>query len=75
MKALETKSLCKNFGALTVADRIDFALEAGARTTDEILDRAWDDAPIDTVPILRTAAAATLDAHLEKLRAEGRLPG
>jgi glyoxylase-like metal-dependent hydrolase (beta-lactamase superfamily II) len=51
------------------------ALEAGARTTDEILDRAWDDAPIDTVPMLRTAAAATLDAHLEKLRAEGRIPG
>jgi glyoxylase-like metal-dependent hydrolase (beta-lactamase superfamily II) len=51
------------------------ALEAGARTTDEILDRAWEDAPIDTVPVLRTAAAATLDAHLDKLRAEGRLPG
>src|SRR6195256_1090078 len=31
MKALETKSLCKNFGALTVAERIDFALEPGAR--------------------------------------------
>jgi glyoxylase-like metal-dependent hydrolase (beta-lactamase superfamily II) len=50
------------------------ALEAGARTEDEILERAWDDAPIDTVPVLRTAAAATLEAHLEKLRAEGRLP-
>ena len=31
MKALETKSLCKNFGALTVADDVDFALEPGAR--------------------------------------------
>ena len=50
------------------------ALEAGARTEDEILARAWDDAPIDTVPMLRIAAAATLDAHLDKLRAEGRLP-
>jgi glyoxylase-like metal-dependent hydrolase (beta-lactamase superfamily II) len=49
------------------------AIEAGARTKDEILDRAWDDAPIDTVPMLRAAAAATLDAHLEKLEAEGRL--
>jgi glyoxylase-like metal-dependent hydrolase (beta-lactamase superfamily II) len=49
------------------------ALEAGARTSDEILDLAWDDAPIDTVPVLRAAAAATLEAHLEKLRAEGRL--
>ena len=50
------------------------ALAAGARTDDEILDRAWDDAPIDTVPLLRHAAAQTLEAHLEKLRAEGRLP-
>jgi len=29
--ALETRALCKFFGALTVADRIDFRLEAGAR--------------------------------------------
>jgi len=29
--ALETKSLCKSFGALTVADRIDFRLDPGAR--------------------------------------------
>jgi branched-chain amino acid transport system ATP-binding protein len=28
---LETRQLCKSFGALTVADRVDFALEAGAR--------------------------------------------
>jgi glyoxylase-like metal-dependent hydrolase (beta-lactamase superfamily II) len=51
------------------------AVEAGAATNDEILERAWDDTPIDTVPILRVAAAATLEAHLEKLRGEGRLPG
>jgi glyoxylase-like metal-dependent hydrolase (beta-lactamase superfamily II) len=51
------------------------AIAAGARSSDEILTRAWDDAPIDTVPMLRVAAAATLDAHLDKLRAEGRLPG
>jgi ABC-type branched-subunit amino acid transport system ATPase component len=31
MNPLETKALCKSFGALTVADNIDFALEAGAR--------------------------------------------
>jgi branched-chain amino acid transport system ATP-binding protein len=30
-QVLETQKLCKSFGALTVADRIDFALEAGAR--------------------------------------------
>jgi len=29
--ALETRGLCKSFGALTVADDIDFRLEAGAR--------------------------------------------
>ena len=29
--ALETRGLCKNFGALTVADDVDFRLEAGAR--------------------------------------------
>ena len=28
---LETQKLCKSFGALTVADKIDFRLEAGAR--------------------------------------------
>jgi glyoxylase-like metal-dependent hydrolase (beta-lactamase superfamily II) len=50
------------------------AIDAGARSDQEILERAWDDTPIATVPMLRAAAAATLDAHLEKLRAEGRLP-
>jgi glyoxylase-like metal-dependent hydrolase (beta-lactamase superfamily II) len=50
------------------------AIAAGARTKEEILDRAWDDTPIDTVPVLRAAAATTLEAHLDKLRAEGRLP-
>jgi branched-chain amino acid transport system ATP-binding protein len=29
--ALETRGLCKSFGALTVADQIDFCLERGAR--------------------------------------------
>jgi ABC-type branched-subunit amino acid transport system ATPase component len=31
VNALEAKSLCKSFGALTVADHIDFALAPGAR--------------------------------------------
>jgi branched-chain amino acid transport system ATP-binding protein len=31
MIALETRGLCKSFGALTVADRVDFRLEAGVR--------------------------------------------
>jgi ABC-type branched-subunit amino acid transport system ATPase component len=31
MYSLETRKLCKSFGALTVADQIDFRLEPGAR--------------------------------------------
>lgn len=50
--------------------RLVEALDDGLRTEDELLDRAWSDAP----PQLRFAAALTLRAHLEKLRAEGRLP-
>ena len=46
------------------------ALDGGARTVDELLDVAWDDAPA----ALRPAAAWTLAAHLDKLEAEGRLP-
>jgi glyoxylase-like metal-dependent hydrolase (beta-lactamase superfamily II) len=46
------------------------ALDAGLRTRDELLDAAWPDAP----PALRQAAGVTLDAHLGKLREEGRLP-
>ena len=29
--ALQTEKLCKSFGALTVADNIDFRLEPGSR--------------------------------------------
>jgi glyoxylase-like metal-dependent hydrolase (beta-lactamase superfamily II) len=46
------------------------ALAAGARTTDELLDAAWADAPA----LLRPAATVTLAAHLDKLADEGRLP-
>jgi len=46
------------------------ALEAGARTEDELLDAAWADAPA----ALRPAAALTLRAHAGKLADEGRLP-
>jgi glyoxylase-like metal-dependent hydrolase (beta-lactamase superfamily II) len=46
------------------------ALDSGARTQDELLDAAWPDAPAE----LRFAAALTLEAHLEKLAEEGRLP-
>ena len=50
------------------------AIEGGARTRDELLDSAWSDVPFDQAPVLRLAAGVTLDAHLEKLRNEGRLP-
>jgi glyoxylase-like metal-dependent hydrolase (beta-lactamase superfamily II) len=59
-----------------VAHRLDrerrllAALADGLRDEDDLLDAVWDDAP----PELRRAAAVTLRAHLEKLRAEGRLP-
>jgi glyoxylase-like metal-dependent hydrolase (beta-lactamase superfamily II) len=51
-------------------NRLVEALEDGLRRTDELLDRAWSDAPAE----LRPAAALTLEAHLEKLAEEGRLP-
>jgi glyoxylase-like metal-dependent hydrolase (beta-lactamase superfamily II) len=46
------------------------ALDAGARTRDELLDAAWSEVPEE----LRPAAALTLAAHLEKLAEERRLP-
>ena len=47
------------------------ALEAGKRSRARLLDLAWDDVPEE----LRPAAALAMQAHLEKLEAEGRLPG
>jgi len=49
------------------------ALASGAATRDELLDRAWSDVDFDAAPYLRFAAGLTLDAHLHKLFAEGRL--
>jgi glyoxylase-like metal-dependent hydrolase (beta-lactamase superfamily II) len=50
--------------------RLVEALEAGLRTRDELLDRAWSDAPA----ALRDFAALSLASHLQKLDEEGRLP-
>lgn len=47
------------------------ALEAGERSRRRLLDSAWDDVPAE----LRPAAAVVMQAHLDKLAAEGRLPG
>jgi glyoxylase-like metal-dependent hydrolase (beta-lactamase superfamily II) len=46
------------------------ALDRGERSRARLLDAAWDDVPAE----LRAAAAAVMQAHLEKLDAEGRVP-
>lgn len=46
------------------------ALAQGKRTNVELLDAAWSDVPAE----LRPAAVLTLEAHLQKLDDEGRLP-
>ncbi|MGH2979903.1 MAG: MBL fold metallo-hydrolase [Solirubrobacterales bacterium] len=51
--------------------RLVNALARGLRSTAELLDDVWDDAPM----ALRPAAALTLESHLDKLEQEGRLPG
>ena len=47
------------------------ALERGERSKAALLADAWSDVPTE----LRPAAALVMDAHLQKLEAEGRLPG
>ena len=54
--------------------RVLEAIESGAGTLDEVLDRAWADTDLSVHPLLREAARLTLEAHLVKLRDEGRLP-
>ena len=46
------------------------ALEAGERDGEKLLDAAWDDVPAP----MRPAAMLAMEAHLEKLGGEGRLP-
>jgi glyoxylase-like metal-dependent hydrolase (beta-lactamase superfamily II) len=46
------------------------ALDAGERSRMVLLDRVWSDVP----EMLRPAAAVVMEAHLQKLRNEGRLP-
>jgi glyoxylase-like metal-dependent hydrolase (beta-lactamase superfamily II) len=45
-------------------------LEQGERSRARLLGLVWDDVP----EVLRPAAAVVMQAHLEKLEAEGRLP-
>ena len=86
LRAMDLAILCPGHGPLVldanakldeyIAHRLDRerrlerALGDGLRTTDELLDRAWSDAPA----ALRGAATVTLAAHLDKLDEEGRLP-
>ena len=55
-------------------EKVLAALAAGAHTTDELLAHAWRDVDFERNPGLRIPAELTLAAHLEKLRAEDRLP-
>jgi glyoxylase-like metal-dependent hydrolase (beta-lactamase superfamily II) len=50
--------------------RLLAALERGERSKQALLADAWDDVPAE----LRAAAALVMEAHLQKLEAEGRLP-
>jgi glyoxylase-like metal-dependent hydrolase (beta-lactamase superfamily II) len=51
--------------------RLLAALERGERSKQALLAEAWSDVPTE----LRPAAALVMEAHLQKLEAEGRLPG
>jgi glyoxylase-like metal-dependent hydrolase (beta-lactamase superfamily II) len=46
------------------------ALDTGERSRAALLATAWDDVPAELLPM----AAMAMEAHLEKLDAEGRLP-
>jgi len=86
LRELDLAALCPGHGPVVwdprrkldeyIAHRLDRerrlleALARGMRTRDELLDTVWDDAPA----ALRPAAALTLEAHLDKLEQEGRLP-
>jgi glyoxylase-like metal-dependent hydrolase (beta-lactamase superfamily II) len=51
--------------------RLLAALDRGERSKQALLAEAWSDVPTE----LRPAAALVMEAHLQKLEAEGRLPG
>jgi len=50
--------------------RLLAALERGERSRAALLADAWDDIPLELLPM----AAMAMEAHLEKLEGEGRLP-
>jgi glyoxylase-like metal-dependent hydrolase (beta-lactamase superfamily II) len=86
VRALDAALLCPGHGpwindpAAKIAEYVEHrlmrerrlvaALERGERSRERLLDEVWDDVPA----VLRPAAAFAMQAHLEKLEAEGRLP-
>lgn len=50
--------------------RLLAALERGERSRAALLAEAWDDIPVELLPM----AAMAMESHLEKLEGEGRLP-
>jgi hypothetical protein len=46
------------------------ALDRGERSRSALLADAWSDIPMELLPM----AAMAMEAHLEKLEEEGRLP-
>jgi len=86
LRSLDLEALCPGHGPVVwdplrkldeyLAHRLERerrlleALARGLRSQDDLLDDVWDDAPA----VLRPAAALTLEAHLEKLEGEKRLP-
>jgi glyoxylase-like metal-dependent hydrolase (beta-lactamase superfamily II) len=50
--------------------RLLAALERGQRSREALLAEVWNDVPDEVRPV----AAIVMDAHLDKLEAEGRLP-
>jgi glyoxylase-like metal-dependent hydrolase (beta-lactamase superfamily II) len=51
--------------------RLIAALDGGERSRAALLAEVWSDIPIELLPM----AAMAMEAHLEKLEDEGRLPG
>jgi glyoxylase-like metal-dependent hydrolase (beta-lactamase superfamily II) len=51
--------------------RLVAAIDAGERSRATLLTTVWDDVPTELLPM----AAMAMEAHLEKLEDEGRLPG
>lgn len=51
--------------------RLLAALERGERSRSALLAEAWEDIPLELMPM----AAMAMESHLEKLESEGRLPG